>query len=165
MNKSKLMVCCILFFSAVAVSGCSAYHLANVGHGVDSQGMVQPLYAMTRNHTVIPEYVIDEFGNFPDSPEEAEKRFNARRQDLESYVTQKYRIPHDFPYQFQRGFFGIGFILISPVAVPVQCLGEWLSNQPHKRTTGKVVSDYFDSGFNPPLYDKPEIRETIDIFY
>lgn len=165
LNPSDRTFIAIIILAALSLQGCSAYRVVSMGPGVDDQNIVRPFYAVVRNHVLIPEYVIDEYGNYPTSADEARARFESRKKSLESVVSGKYDLPRDVPYQLKRGLVGSGFILISPVAVPVQCLGELFSTSQNRRPVPKVVEDYFDSGFNPPLYDKPRIRERIDIFY
>jgi len=136
-----------------------------LGPGVDDENIIRPFYAVARNNVVIPEYVVDEYQNYPSSPEEAMRCFEARKDNVETFIGDKYDLSPSWTYQVPRYFLGAGLTVISPIAVPVQSLGEMFSKQTSKRSFGRIASDYFEYSFNPPVYEKSKIRERADIFY
>lgn len=151
------------------ISGCassSQYRVVKIGPGVDDQGIIQPLYGVTRNNVIIPEYVVDEFGKYPASPEEAKARFETRKDDLEDLIQNKYEIPTASGGGIANPFFAVGFILLAPIVLPVTFLGELLSGKSDKKSAGELTSEYFDMSLHPPApVEKARIKERVDIFY
>jgi len=136
-----------------------------LGPGVDENNIVSPFYAVARNNVVIPEYVIDRYGNYPTSREEARRRFELRRENIEPVITQKYDLSQTVSNEVPRYFFGFCFALVSPIAIPVRWFGEAFSSSSKRRSLSEVAANYFESSFNPPQYEKPHIKERVDYFY
>ncbi len=155
----------LLILITFLIAGCASYRVVELGPGVDDENIVRPFYAVARNNILIPEYVVDSYQNYPYSPEEAETRFESRKNVLETFVREKYELPPSWTYQCPRYLLGAGLTIISPVAIPVQALGECFSRQTSKRSFGEIAADYFEASFNSPMYEKPKIRERVDIFY
>jgi len=158
--RRKLLALAIVF-----LTGCTSYRVVPLGPGVAENNIITPFYGVTRNHVLIPEYTLDEYGNYPTTEEEAEKRFQAQRAKVDPVVKEKYELPASFPNQIPQFFLGLGFVLVSPIAIPVQWLGEIFSESSKKRPFSKVAGDYYTFSFSPPGYEKPRIRERVDYFY
>ncbi|MBI4549671.1 MAG: hypothetical protein HY714_01945 [Candidatus Omnitrophica bacterium] len=152
--------------AGIAGAGCATYHVVELGPGVTENNIISPLYAVSRNRVVYPEYVVDDYGNYPTDPQTAWSRFREKKPAAEAVIREKYDVPSAFPGQVPRYFFGFCFALVSPVAIPVRWVSEGLFGKPGaKKSFAQISSDYFSSSFNPPGYEKPRIRERVDYFY
>lgn len=143
--------------------GCASYKVVRVSKGVDADGRVVDYYGVTRNNVLIPEYVIDEKGNYPESPEEAERRFEDRKDELEGYIKNKYELPDNFTYQTGRGILGAGLIAVSPVALPITYISSKTSPNPERRddSFSKVAKEYFSMSMDKPVYQTPELKDEL----
>lgn len=155
----------LIALALVFLTGCTSYRVVQLGPGVAENNIITPFYGVTRNHVLIPEYTLDEYGNYPTTEEEAEKRFQAQRAKVEPVIKEKYELPDSFANQIPQFFLGLGFVLVSPIAIPVQWMGEIFSSSSKKRPFSKIAGDYYAFSFGPPGYEKPKIRERIDYFY
>ncbi len=164
-KKTGLCSASWIALALVFLTGCTTYRVVQIGPGVTENNIVSPFYGMTRNNVLIPEYVLDEYGNYPTTEEEAEKRFRLQRFKVEPLIKEKYDLPPAFPNQVPQYFLGLGFALVSPIALPIQWLGESSSPTTKKRSFSKIASDYYSSSFSSAVYEKPRIRERIDYFY
>lgn len=158
--QKSLIALAIVFFT-----GCTSYRVVQLGPGVGENNIITPFYGVTRNHVLIPEYTLDEYGNYPTTEEEAEKRFQAQRIKVEPVIKEKYELPPTFPNLIPQHLLGFGFILVSTIAIPVQWMGELFSSSSKKRSFSRIAGDYYSFSFSPPGYEKPQIRERIDYFY
>jgi len=154
------------FLFLFCFASCVSYRVVKLGPGVGEDNIVSPFYAVARNNVVIPEYVVDRYGNYPTTTEDAEKRFQLQRYSAEPLVREKYYISSNPPGQLSQYVFGFCLSLVSPVVVPIQWIGETFSSIPgKKRSFSQIASDYFALCFHSPLYEKPQIRERVDYFY
>ena len=158
--QSSLIALALVFFT-----GCTSYRVVQLGPGVAENNIITPFYGVTRNHVLIPEYTLDEYGNYPTTEEEAEKRFQSQRVKVDPIIKEKYELPPTFPDQIPQYFLGFGFVLVSPVAIPVQWIGELFSSSAKKKSFSKIAGDYYSISFGVPGYEKPRIRERVDYFY
>jgi hypothetical protein len=155
-----------VLLAGIAGVGCATYQVVELGPGVAENNIISPLYAVSRNQVVYPEYVVDEYGNYPTDRETAWKRFREKKDAAEAVIREKYEVPSAFPGQIPRYLFGFCFALASPVVIPVRWFGEGLFGKPgQKKSFSRISSEYFRSSFNPPGYEKPLIRERVDYFY
>lgn len=152
-------LCAILILPA----GCATYRVVEVGSGIDEKGMVSRFYGVARNNVLIPEYVVDVYGSYPTTEREARRIFDVTHYSVESYIKSKYALPNEFLYQLRRISWGSGFVLVSPIVLPIEWLGEAFGG-PRRRGFGEVARDYFRSSFSERTYKKPKIRETVENF-
>lgn len=126
---------------------------------MDEKGTIVNYYALTRNGVVIPEYVIDEQGNYPASKEEAEKRFAERKNSLDETVKKKYVLPPNTPYEIQRNAVGVGLLAVSPIVVPL----DLLTNSYREKKSGVKLSQskYFESAFEEPVPHDPKLKDEL----
>jgi hypothetical protein len=161
------------FLPAIAVllitsflPACTSYRVVELGAGVDENNIVNPFYAVARNRVVIPEYVVDRYGNYPTTREEARRRFEAQRMEAEPIIAEKYDLSKGSSGQASNYFLGFFLSLVSPIVVPIRWLGESFSGRKEKSPSfSEIGTQYFDASFNPPGYEKPRIKERIDYFY
>lgn len=115
----RLISIFFLLFTLI-LAGCAPhYHTVKLSKGTDAEGNIVKYYAVTRNGVVIPEYVIDERGNYPDTKELAEERFKERKNELDDTVKKKYVLPPNTPYEIQRNVIGVGLLAVSPILIPI----------------------------------------------
>jgi hypothetical protein len=136
-----------------------------VGTGVDERNIVSPYYAVAQDGVVVPEYVVDRYGNYPTTREEAWRRFHNQKDQLQPLVQAKYDLTRGGASGVSRNVMGFFFTLVSPVAIPIRYLGEAFGPKDKRRSFGEVASEYFDLSFHPPGFQLPRIRERIDILY
>ncbi len=120
-------------------------HLAK---GVDADGEVRDFYAVTYNQVVIPEYVINERGEYPTDPETARQRFQQRKPALESKMKARYILPNNALFFSKQFLLYAGFTVVSPVTYPLYAM----SAKEGKRSLGeyyRVMSG--DNLAKPPV--------------
>ncbi|MCH8981765.1 hypothetical protein IH922_07075, partial [candidate division KSB1 bacterium] len=61
------------------------------------------------NNVIVPEYVINERGEYPTDEETAWQRFNERKAELIPKMRERYIIPSDFSHGFGKVLLGVGF--------------------------------------------------------
>lgn len=165
-HGKTLSLLLILFLINGCASSAQQYRVVKIGPGVDDQGIIQPLYGVTRNNVIIPEYAVDEFGKYAASPEEAAARLDERKDALEDFVQNKYEIPPAGGGSIANPFFAVGFILLAPIVLPVTFLGELFSGKEDKKSAGELTAEYFDMSIHPPApIEKAKIKERVDVFY
>jgi len=156
-----------IFFLLLLTSGCTHYRVVLLESFIDPADPSKPkttTYAVTKNNMIIPEYVVDRTGNYPTSKDIARERFELRREGLKELVEKKYKTENNFTYQAKRIFFGIGFTLVSPIAIPIIYFSEKISsdNSSSSREDQSVVADYFKNIGNEPLPRKPVLKNEIN---
>ena len=142
------------------LAGCGPhYHAIKLTKGVHADGEIVSYYAVTRNGVVIPEYVIDEKGEYPITKEEAWSRFEDRKQKLNEAVKNKYVIPANIPYEIQRNIIGAGLLAVSPIFIPI----DLLSNLFREKKSGVELSkkNYFEAAFEEPVPKDPRLRDEL----
>jgi len=139
--------------------GCAAsFKAVDLGPGVDEKGLLRPNYAIVRNGVVIPEYVVDQFGNFPLTADEALRRYKERKRDLELFVQQKYDLSGAGGGEISRFFMGAGASLIAAPRRGANAEGS-INESPLIGATG------YKESRDPLHYKMPQIRQRVDIFY
>jgi hypothetical protein len=113
----------VLLSTLIAAGGCATFRVVEVGSGVDEEGIVSRFYGVARNNVLIPEYVVDAYGSYPTSEQEAHRRFDVSHYTVEPYIIEKYILPNEFLYQLRRISWGSGFVLVSPIVLPIEWLG------------------------------------------
>ena len=135
---------------AVLTTSCASYRVVPLVRGIDREGEVHQFYAVAHNNVIVPEYVINERGEYPTSKEEARARFQAR-QNLIPAMKEKYRIPGDFSSASKRTLLSSGFLIVFPISYPI-----YLFTSPKgSRSPGA----YFDLMANGPTANAPELRD------
>ena len=69
---------------------CASYRVVPLARGVDSEGDVREFYAVAHNNIVIPEYVMNERGEYPLDRQTAWQRFQDRRKERVPQMKEKY---------------------------------------------------------------------------
>jgi hypothetical protein len=157
-----------LLLVAFFVSGCAYYRVVPVRQLIITKVPVEKktYYAIAKNNVVIPEFVIDSDGYYPTSAEEAWKRFQTRRRDLEPLIDQKYAIPKSGPYQTERIVVMIGLLAVSPVAFPVMYLSDvTFAKQKSlpKKTFREEWHQYFALTASEPLFQEPRLKNEFKV--
>ncbi len=149
-----------LVVSLLVLSGCSPhYHTVRLSKGVNEEGETVNYYAVTRNGMIIPEYVIDEKGNYPIEKDTAISRFNERRREIEQTVINKYRLPNNTAYQINRNIVGFGLLLIAPIMIPL----DWLTRAFQEKKSGVEISSrsYLETAFEEPVPKEPVLKDPL----
>ena len=86
--KQKSDVSSLLLCLLIMCTGCTQYRTMRIDRYRVSEDITEavPAYAVMRNGMIIPEYVINRKGEYPETKEEAEKLFRMRYATLESFV-------------------------------------------------------------------------------
>ena len=151
---------CLLILNAFILSSCSPhYHTVRISKGVNDTGEIINYYAVTRNGMIIPEYVIDEKGDYPDTKTMARARFKERQGYLEETIANKYKLPNNTAYQINRNLVGFGLLLIAPVMIPL----DWLTRAFQEKKSGVEVSgrNYFETAFEEPVTKDPVLKDPL----
>ncbi|OGW88147.1 MAG: hypothetical protein A3G33_02640 [Omnitrophica bacterium RIFCSPLOWO2_12_FULL_44_17] len=147
-----LPVCLLFIFN----SGCASYRVVHLSKGVDANGEVRDFYGVAENNVVIPEYVINERGEYPEDVKQAWNIFQTRKEKLSSSMREKYVIPNNFGYGIVRSLLAVGFLAVSPVTYPL-----YVSSSPKgKRSFGR----YFDVMVFGPNPRMPQLRDEFTNF-
>lgn len=118
---------------------------------MDRDGEVRDFYAVTQNNVVIPEYVVNERGEYPTDPETAWQRFQERKAELEPKMREKYKIPSGGGSSAKRSFLAAAYGVMFPISYPIYALGGGKKD--------KSPAGYFDlmvHGAKPKL---PELKD------
>lgn len=152
----------IWFVLASLVSSCASYRVVRVVQVTDQEaGQSQAFYGVTKNNVLIPEFTLDERNRYPATKIEAWQRFEASREKIESFVDKKYKIPNSFLFQTERIIVGIGLILVSPVAIPLQYAAGMERDEDGKRNFARTVTNYFDLSLNNVVTDDAAVRDPL----
>lgn len=148
---ARVFVLCILIFSNVS---CASYRPVLLTKGADSDGQVRDFYAVAQNNVVIPEYVVNERGEYPTDPKTAWSRFQERRTELEPKMRAKYKLPSNAGSSTGRFFLTTAYVLAFPISYPIYAFGGGKSD--------KSPAGYFDLmvyGAKPKL---PQLKDEFD---
>jgi len=135
---------------------CASYRVVPVARGVDSAGEFQQFYAVAHNNVIIPEYVVNERGEYPTDEKTAWERFQSRRAELAPKIKAKYKIPSDASYAVKKAPLRIGFFAISPISYPIYAI----SSDPGKRSP----AEYFDLMVDGPSAETPKLKDELANF-
>ena len=141
----------ILVGLSFVLSSCSSYRVVSLTRGIDQEGEVRDFYAVAENNVIIPEYVINERGEYPTDPGTARKCFEERHAKLEAKIKEKYKVPGDFSYGTKSVLLGTAFFLVFPVAYPLYYFG----SEKGERSPAK----YFDLMVHGSLPRSPEFKD------
>jgi len=160
MPRFSFLLILLSVFLTLHVACGPHYHAVRLSKGIDQEGNAVNYYAVTRNGMIIPEYVIDERGDYPISEEEAWQRFSQRKGDLENLVKTKYILPNNTAYEMKRNTIGAGLLVVSPVLLPMQML----SNSMQEKKSGVQLSNrnYFEMAFEEPVPKDPKLKDPIN---
>ena len=123
----------VLVGLSFVLSSCASYRVVPFTRGVDSEGAVHDFYAVAHNNVIIPEYVINERGEYPTDPKVAWALFRERRSRLESQMRTKYKTPGDFSYSVQSALLGAAFFVVFPITFPLYYFGSGDEKKSPKR--------------------------------
>ena len=153
---------------SICHSSCTYYRVVSLYEIRDQNNREKKtiLYAIAKNNIIVPEYVIDTNGLYPQTKEEAWNRFRVRKDTLETSIDKKYKIPHTVPYQMKRMGLMIGLIAVSPVVIPIT----YFSEITQKDTDGNdhagfwdTVKEYFSLAANEPISYHPPLKDEFKI--
>ena len=119
----RIRVVAVVIFLAFVNASCASYRVVPFTRGVDLDGNVRDFYAVVRNNTIIPEYVINERGEYPTDPKVAWQRFKQRRDKLEPEMIAKYKIQDNFSYVAKSAALGTAYSAVFPVTYPLYYFG------------------------------------------
>ena len=155
-EQREILLFCLVFF----LSSCAHYRTVCVYNVLIPENGKKRYYAVAKNNVIIPEFSIGVNNDFPESKDVAWQRFKERKNQVESFIDQKYSIPNSFIYQTQRVSVMLGLAAVSPAVVLVSYASEVIS--PSDRNSPKsfkqIVREYFYLCQAEPEFNKPEIK-------
>jgi hypothetical protein len=140
----------LVLFSQIS---CASYRVVSLSRGTDKEGEIRNFYAVAENNVIIPEYAINERGEYPTESKTAWNQFKSRRDALASKMRERYRIPNSAYFSVKSGFFAIAYTVLFPVTFPAY----YFIND----KKGKSVSDYYGvMVYGEPR--EPELRKELE---
>ena len=146
-KKRTLALWVFIFFH---VSCTSAYRPVLLTKGVDRDGQVRDFYAVTQNNVVIPEYVVNERGEYPTDRQTAWSRFQERKAELEPKMREKYQLPSDAGSAAQRSLLTAAYVCMFPISYPLYAFGGGKKD--------KSPAGYFDLMVNGSKPKLPQLK-------
>ena len=146
----------ILFSLLFSHTSCASYRVVEVARGIDAEGNVRQFYAVAHNNVIIPEYVINERGEYPTDEKTAWERFHERKDELLPRMKAKYRIPSDTAHSMKQTALGTAFTAVLPITYPVYAMASGDGQ--------RSPADYYDLMVNGPSARTPELKDEFENF-
>jgi hypothetical protein len=146
-----VLVCLSMLYGA-----CSTYRVVPFARGVDEDGNILQFYAVAHNNVIIPEYVINERGEYPTDEATAWERFHSRKDEWVPKMQVKYEIPSNGVMSVKQSLLGLGFLAVSPISYPIYAMSS--------EEGESSVADYFDVMVNGSSAQEPELRDELANF-
>ena len=137
-------------------TSCASYRVVESARGVDADGNVRQFYAVAHNNVIIPEYVINERGEYPTDETTTWELFRARKNELVPKMEAKYRIPSNAAHSMKQTALGSAFTAVFPVSYPIYLM----ASEAGKRSP----ADYYDLMVNGPSARTPGLKDEFENF-
>jgi len=146
------------------LSSCVQYRVVELDQSVqqgeeDQEAMTR--FAMVRNNTIIPEYVINRRGEYPHSAEEAQGRYDARHKIVDQFIEKKYRIQSTAMFRTKQTVFGFFQIVLSPVVFLVVVVNDIFVESHEKQFYDSNMAYYLHTTFHRPKPEKPRLQNEL----
>jgi hypothetical protein len=128
--------------------------------GKSESAIQESRWAVTRNGVLIPEYTINPDNTYPQSEEEAWRRFNERKESVETLIQKKYILPDNTQYGFGKTATGSVLMLAAPLWMPLQMISESTKKEEERKGAGELWNEYQDLAYGEPeIYQEPKLKD------